>query len=158
MCALVLSGDIISRGYVICKTYFVCLRDFVGLHKNGVTNLDIMLERILSLIPKKPNGDFQHGALKKFAQSVGLKSGNSISDWIAGRSKSYEGYLYQIAAVYDVSVEWLKGETDEQQKKPSEPKSEGRRAQAQALLDSFSDDDLDSIIDILSGIKGLKNK
>lgn len=118
MCALVLSGDIISRGYVICNTYFVCLRDFVGLHKYGVTNLDIMLERILSLIPKKPNGDFQHGALKEFAQSVGLKSGNSISDWIAGRSKSYEGYLYQIAAVYNVPVEWLKGETDEQQKSP----------------------------------------
>ena len=120
--------------------------------------MDIMLERILSLIPKKPNGDFQHGALKKFAQSIGLKSGNSVSDWIGNRSKSYEGYLYQIAAVYDVSVEWLKGETDEKQKKPSEPKSEGRREQAHQLLDSFADDDLESIINVLSSLKGFKGE
>lgn len=74
--------------------------------------MDITLERILSLIPKKPDGKFVHGALKTFANSIGLKSGNLISDWINGRSESYRGYLYEIAAKYDVSVEWLKGETD----------------------------------------------
>lgn len=75
--------------------------------------MDKTLERVISLIPKKENGDFKHGALKAFANSIGLKSGNLISDWIAGRSKSYESYLYEIAAKYNVSVEWLKGETDE---------------------------------------------
>lgn len=153
MCALVLPGDIISRAPVICKTYFTHFRVFVGLHKNEVTSLDIMLERILSLIPKKPNGDFQHGALKKFAQSIGLKSGNSVSDWIGDRSKSYEGYLYQIAAVYDVPVEWLKGETDEKQKKPSEPKSEGPKEQLIQLLDSFTDDELLLALNVLNAIK-----
>ena len=44
--------------------------------------MDIMLERILSLIPKKENGDFQHGSQKAFANSIGLKSGNLIADWI----------------------------------------------------------------------------
>lgn len=74
--------------------------------------MDIMLERVLSLIPRKENGDFQHGALKTFANSIGLKSGNLISDWIKGRSESYKNYLYEISSKYGVSVEWLKGETD----------------------------------------------
>ena len=77
--------------------------------------MDIMLERILSLVPKKPDGKFVHGALKEFAQTVGLKSGNLISDWINGRSTSYTGYVYEIASKYNVSVEWLKGETDQKE-------------------------------------------
>lgn len=79
--------------------------------------MDIVLERILSLIPKKPDGSFVHGARKEFAQSIGLRSGNVIADWISGRSESYAGYLYQISSVYNVSIEWLKGETDEKTKK-----------------------------------------
>lgn len=75
--------------------------------------MDIMLERILSLIPKKENGDFQHGSQKAFANSIGLKSGNLISDWIKGRSESYMNYLYEISAKYNVSLEWLRGETDD---------------------------------------------
>lgn len=78
--------------------------------------MDIELERILSIIPKKENGDFKHGAFKEFATSIGLKSGNLISDWINGRSKSYTSYLYKIADIYDVSVEYLKGETDIKEK------------------------------------------
>lgn len=75
--------------------------------------MDITLERILSLIPKKENGDFQHGAQKAFANSIGLKSGNLIADWIKGRSESYTNYLYEISAKYNVSLEWLRGETDD---------------------------------------------
>lgn len=75
--------------------------------------MDITLERILSLIPKKENGDFQHGSQKAFANSIGLKSGNLIADWIKGRSESYTNYLYEISAKYNVSLEWLRGETDD---------------------------------------------
>lgn len=75
--------------------------------------MDITLERILSLIPKKENGDFQHGSQKAFANSIGLKSGNLIADWIKGRSESYKNYLYEISSKYNVSLEWLRGETDE---------------------------------------------
>lgn len=82
----------------------------------GIFALDISLERILSLIPKKPDGKFQHGELKKFANSIGLKSGNLISDWMNGRSASYENYIYEISDKYNVSVEWLKGETDIKEK------------------------------------------
>ena len=95
--------------------------------------MDITLTRILSLIPRKDNGDFVHGELKIFANSIGLKSGNLVSDWINGRSKSYRNYLYEIAAKYNVSVEWLKGETDEKiphdarngETKNTAPKNEG---------------------------------
>ena len=78
--------------------------------------MDITLERILSLIPKKPDGSFVHGAKKEFAQSLGLLNGNLVSDWIKGRTTSYENYIYEISDKYNVSVEWLKGETDIKEK------------------------------------------
>lgn len=87
--------------------------------------MDIMLERILSLIPRKPDGKFVHGALKEFASTVGLKSGNLVSDWMNGRSSSYKNYVYEISAKYDVSLEWLRGEVDE--KKPTDQKADGLR-------------------------------
>lgn len=74
--------------------------------------MDIMLERIKELIPKKPNGEFVHGAIKEFADSLGV-SGNLVTTWLSGRNTSYKKKLYQIADVYGVSVEWLKGETDD---------------------------------------------
>lgn len=85
--------------------------------------MDKTLERVLSLIPCKPDGKFVHGAVKTFALELGLKSGNIVSDWIAGRSKSYEGYLYQISALHNVSVEWLRGETDDPTPKEQKEKS-----------------------------------
>lgn len=74
--------------------------------------MDITLERILSLIPKKPDGKYVHGAKKDFAESIGLPH-NIVPEWVKGKNKSYTNYLYEIAAKYHVSVEWLKGETDE---------------------------------------------
>lgn len=113
----------------ICNSDLHSFVHFVVLHKLGVRTLDIMLERILSLIPHKPNGKFVHGAVKDFATGLGLKSGNIVSDWIANRSQSYESYIYQISAKYGVSVEWLKGETDE--KKPTPVSESGLAAQKQ---------------------------
>ncbi len=72
--------------------------------------MDILLNRILQLIPKKPNGDFEHGEIKKFADILSLKSGNVISDWRSDRSSSYKGKAYEIAGKYHVSLDWLKGE------------------------------------------------
>lgn len=78
--------------------------------------MDIVLERILSLIPRKPNGEFAHGSMKEFAQSIGYHGGETINMWINGSSKSYKKKLHEIASVYNVSIAWLRGETDE--KKP----------------------------------------
>lgn len=79
--------------------------------------MDIMLERILSLIPRKTDGKYVHGAKKEFCERIGAPV-NIISEWESGKTKSYRNYLYQIASEYGVSVEWLKGETDETKKDP----------------------------------------
>jgi len=77
--------------------------------------MDVTLSRILSLIPRKANGDYVHGAKKAFAERIGLKSTNLVTEWEAGRSKSYEGYVYQIAAKYGVTPEWLRGESEQRE-------------------------------------------
>ena len=74
--------------------------------------MDIMLERMLSLIPKKENGKYVHGAKKEFCEAIGAPT-NIVSEWETGKTKSYRNYLYVVSAKYNVSVEWLKGETDE---------------------------------------------
>lgn len=75
--------------------------------------MDIVLERILSLIPKGKNGKYAHGAKVKFAKSIGYNDGSIVSMWENGASVSYTKKLHQIADIYNVSVEWLKGETDD---------------------------------------------
>ena len=81
--------------------------------------MEVMLERVLSLIPKKPDGKFVHGAKKDFSKNIGAPE-NIVSDWISGRSSSYKNYAYQISAKYGVSVEWLRGETGKKEKPASE--------------------------------------
>ena len=135
---------------------------FVDLHENEVVILDKTLERIISLIPKKENGDFKHGALKEFANSIGLKSGNLISDWIAGRSVPYNSYVYEIAAKYNVSVEWLNGETDEKgiKNQPADASSADELTDTQKtaidMIKSMSDSDLEMYLEILKTIKKKK--
>lgn len=102
--------------------------------------MDIVLERILSLIPRKPNGKFVHGAKTEFAEKIGLNHPQIVSDWASGRSNSYRNYLYQISAVYNVSVEWLKGETDEKTKKPSPADGDG--FDIDAFVDGIDDPQL----------------
>lgn len=74
--------------------------------------MDIMLERMLSLIPKKENGKYVHGAKKEFCEAIGAPT-NIVSEWEAGKTKSYRNYLYVVSAKYNVPVEWLNGETND---------------------------------------------
>lgn len=82
--------------------------------------MDITLERILSLIPKNENGKFLHGSKAEFAKSIGYNDGHIVAMWINGSSCSYLKKLHEIAAKYGVSVEWLRGETDEKNPAPKE--------------------------------------
>lgn len=84
--------------------------------------MDITLERILSLIPKNENGKFKHGSKAEFARNIGYDSGDVVSMWQSGSSVSYKKKLHEISLKYGVSVEWLKGETDE--KNPPVPEDE----------------------------------
>ena len=73
-----------------------------------------ILERILSLIPKKANGEFRHGAKAQFCRSINISS-QTLSDWISGRSTSFMDKLYQISVVHHVPLEWLEtGKTVEE--------------------------------------------
>ena len=49
--------------------------------------MDITLDRILSLLPKKPDGKYVHGSKKQFAESLGL-SHNLVTMWEKGQSQS----------------------------------------------------------------------
>lgn len=75
--------------------------------------MDLTLERILSLLPKNEKGKIAHGAKADFARSLGFDGGDIVSMWIKGTSKSYRNYIFDIAALYGVSPEWLQGATDD---------------------------------------------
>lgn len=113
--------------------------------------MDIMLERMLSLIPKKENGKYVHGAKKEFCEAIGAPT-NIVSEWEAGKTKSYRNYLYVVSAKYNVPVEWLNGETNDPSagiKKESAPgKSELSIGQLELieLSSKMSDDELRKFI------------
>lgn len=101
--------------------------------------MDITLERMLTLIPKKENGNFKHGALSQFARSIGFKDGHIVSDWIAGNSESYKNYIYQVSALYHVSVEWLQGKTEDKSiKETPATEGEGLSVARQKLYDAIA--------------------
>ena len=110
--------------------------------------MDILLKRILSLIPDR------HGADAAFARSIGYKSGNVIADWRAGRSASYRGKLREIAAVYGVSVEWLCGGAGPAKTPavaPNEPRS-GSAAELYALLTQLTPQEVQRVKDYVAGL------
>lgn len=112
--------------------------------------MDIMLERILSLIPHKPDGKFVHGAKKVFCDKIDINT-TILSQWLSGFSKSYESYLYQIADAYNVSVSWLRGETDDPA--PKAPQTQNNVDIIQLLKDSaplMSNKDLGEAIRLLA--------
>ena len=105
--------------------------------------MDIMLQRILSLIPDR------HGADAEFARSIGYKNGNIIADWRAGRSTSYRGRLWQIAEHYDVSVDWLCGNSplvEPPSAPPAAPSELG------ALIDRLTPAEQQRVRDFIAGL------
>lgn len=75
--------------------------------------MDVMLERILECIGPK------HGSKKELAEFLDIHP-NVITNWLNGRNKSYRKYLPQISEHYNVSIEYLKGETDQKEKPAGE--------------------------------------
>ena len=108
--------------------------------------MDIMLKRILSLIPDR------HGADAAFARSIGYKSGNVIADWRAGRSASYRGKLREIAAVYGVSVEWLCGGADPAKTPASNEPLSGSAAELYTLLTQLTPQEVQRVKDYVAGL------
>ena len=120
--------------------------------------MDITLERMLTLIPKKENGYFKHGALSQFARSIGFKDGHIVSDWIAGNSESYKNYIYQVSALYHVSVEWLQGKTEDKSiKETPDPKIEGVDDKIAQFIRSASVEELTEISRYIEYLKSKRN-
>lgn len=102
--------------------------------------MDIVLERILSLIPKDPDGKYVHGAKTKFAKKIGYNDGAIVAMWENGSSISYNKKLYQIADQYHVSVEWLQGKTEDKSiKETPATEGEGLSEAKKALQDAIDD-------------------
>lgn len=121
--------------------------------------MDITLERMLTLIPKKENGNFKHGALSQFARSIGFKDGHIVSDWIAGNSESYKNYIYQVSALYHVSVEWLQGKTEDKSiKETPDPKIEGVDDKIAQFIRSASAEELTEISRYIDFLESKRNK
>ena len=72
----------------------------------------------------------------ELAQHLGVTQ-NVITDWKSGRIKSYTKYIHGIADFLGVSVEYLKGETDEKRKPPVN--DEGRWSGAVKTLTSHEE-------------------
>lgn len=119
--------------------------------------MDIMLERILSLIPKDDDGKYVHGAKAEFAKSIGHNDGAIVSMWIKGTSTSYKNKLHEIAEKYGVSVNWLRGETDDPGiKEAPATEGEGLSAAKKALLvaiDDLSDAQCEKLLPIVLSAK-----
>ena len=67
----------------------------------------LTLNKIIELMDK------QNCNNQKLASALGLNR-QAVTDWKAGRSKSYRKYLPQIAEYFDVSVDLLLGNTEEE--------------------------------------------
>lgn len=123
--------------------------------------MDITLERILSLLPKKEDGSFVRGAKKDFATSIGYDSGDIVSMWIKGTSTSYYGKIHEIAAKYHVPVEYLTGETDSPEIKKEQPTVSGGLTNIDPELIEFlstaNDDDIQDVKDFLRMLKRRKS-
>lgn len=121
--------------------------------------MDVVLERILSLLPCGENGKIVRGAKKDFAQSIGYDSGDIISMWIKGTSLSYKNKLHEIAAKYHVSVEWLQGKTEDKSiKETPDPKIEGVDDKIAQFIRSASADELTEISRYIEYLESKRNK
>lgn len=103
--------------------------------------MDVMLQRVLELVGE------HHGSGQDLVRAIGCRK-NAVTDWRAGRSKSYTKYAPQIADYFGVSLDWLSGLTDERTKKtPSEDEVEDERIiKLRAKLSDMSGEQLDKLI------------
>lgn len=121
--------------------------------------MDIMLERILSLIPKDDDGKYVHGAKAEFAKSIGYNDGAIVSMWIKGTSTSYKNKLHEIAEKYSVSVNWLRGETEDPGiKEARATEGEGLNGKIAQFIRSASAEELDEIYRYIDFLESKRKK
>nr|DAU34962.1 MAG TPA: repressor protein [Caudoviricetes sp.] len=121
--------------------------------------MDIMLERILSLIPRDDDGKYVHGAKAEFAKSIGYNDGAIVSMWIKGTSTSYKNKLHEISEKYGVSVKYLRGETDDPGiKEARATEGEGLNGKIAQFIRSASAEELDEIYRYIDFLESKREK
>lgn len=106
--------------------------------------MDITLERIIEELKFKK--------IKKtdFTKDLGFSSSAVFGHWISGRNTSYLKYLHAIASYLDVSVEYLKGETDI--KKP--PSENGERFdELYSMVEGLNETEITMLKAFVAGLK-----
>lgn len=106
--------------------------------------MDLTLERILEELKK------QKLKQKQLAEFLGLKE-NAVGNWKAGLNQSYLKYLHAIAEFLGVSVEYLKGETDQKEKPPIE--GDERLKELYELTKGLSDSEYVAFKAFVAGLK-----
>ena len=87
------------------------------------------------------------------ATALGLNR-QVVTDWKAGRSKSYKKYIYQIAEIFGVTVNYLLGkeESELEEKEKSNPEIEGLDEYEKKLLNAFRQTTIDGKLRILNAV------
>lgn len=105
-----------------------------------------MLQRLLDLIGNK------HGSGQELVKALGLPR-NAVTEWRAGRNKSYKKCAPQIAAYYGVSLDWLSGATDDRAQKiapsPEEDEASKLRQMVADKLNDMSEDQLERLLAVI---------
>ena len=135
--------NILAHISVLVNRFGTDLCTFVRLHKKEVKIL-VILDNIFKLL--KEQGKTQ----VELAQFLGI-SKNSITEWRHGRNRSYEKYLYQIAAYLGTTPEYLKGETDII-RKSEESEMPQKEKDLISLFRTLSSDGQDKVIDYVTDL------
>ena len=111
--------------------------------------MDITLQRIITelKIQKKRQSDL--------TDFIGVTD-STFGNWKKGRNQSYLKYLHAIADFLNVSVEYLKGETDKKEKPLSE--NEERLKELYNLTADLTDSDIDALKAFVAGLKANRKK
>lgn len=112
------------------------------------------IERLEELIGEK------HITKAQFLKECGF-GGNSFSNWKNSKTGyPTEVYLTKIANYFDVSVEYLKGETDDrgQKKSPAQMDGAGVDDELRRIWDAASDDERGLILDMARMVRDRSRK
>ena len=98
----------------------------------------------------------QAGYSQKFvAMSLGVKS-PSVSDWESGKTKPSMENLVALAALYNVTTDYLLGREEQTKNAPApDPEAEARE-QLVSLLMEYSPEEIQRIMDFAAGIKAAR--
>lgn len=96
-----------------------------------------ILNNIVDLMQKKGMGN------RDLAEKLGLTA-QAVTDWKAGRSKSYNKYLPQIADILDVSIDYL---LDKKEKPTEDDGLDEDIAAIAKITEDFTDEELQALLD-----------